>query len=84
MLPPPPKADLSKFLLSPMPGTLISIEVKEGERVEEGQALAVLEAMKMQNVLRAPKTCTVKKLFRGQKDVGSSVKVDEQIMEFEE
>lgn len=48
----PPKIDTSRSLLSPMPGTLISVSVKPGQRVEEGQAVAVIEAMKMQSKLR--------------------------------
>ncbi len=48
--------DTSKFLLSPMPGLLASVAVKEGQEVKAGEALAVVEAMKMENVLRASRT----------------------------
>ena len=46
-------ADMSKFLLSPMPGLLVSITVKPGQVVQAGERLAVIEAMKMENVLTA-------------------------------
>ncbi|MGG6496899.1 UNVERIFIED_CONTAM: biotin/lipoyl-binding protein, partial [Bacteroidetes bacterium 56_B9] len=45
--------DLSKFLIAPMPGLLVRLDVKVGDKVEAGQALAVVEAMKMENILRA-------------------------------
>ena len=72
--------DLSKFLLSPMPGLLVSVAVAEGDRVEVGQALAVVEAMKMENVLRADSAGTVKALLAA---AGANLSVDEKIMEFE-
>ena len=56
--------DHSKYLQCPMPGQLISLAVKEGEGVEAGQELAVVEAMKMQNILRAPKKTVIKKVDR--------------------
>lgn len=71
--------DLSRFLVSPMPGTLISVGVVDGQVVEEGQQLAVVEAMKMQNVLRAEKKGQVKKIH---KLAGQHLKVDEVIVEF--
>ncbi|CAM9384257.1 unnamed protein product [Chrysoparadoxa australica] len=60
---PPPEEDLSRSLLCPMPGRIVSIAVVEGEVVEQGQELAVIEAMKMQNVLRAVQKGTVAKLY---------------------
>eukprot|EP01038_Epipyxis_sp_PR26KG_P007590 gene7590-10339_t len=75
------KKDVSKFLLSPMPGTLISCNVIEGQKVEIGQQLAVIEAMKMQNVLRAEKSGIIKSILKSK--AGSSLKVDEVIMTFE-
>jgi len=78
MLPPVVK-DVSQFLLCPMPGTLISVSVKEGQHVEAGQQLAVVEAMKMQNVLRAEKAGIVSKVFS---KAGSNLKVDQAILEF--
>jgi propionyl-CoA carboxylase alpha chain len=75
----PEKKDFSKYLLCPMPGTLISCSVKEGQSVEAGQQLVVVEAMKMQNVLRAERGGVVKSV---KKTVGQSLKVDEVIVEF--
>ena len=49
------KPDTSKFLASPMAGSLVKVHVKEGDRIEAGQALAVVEAMKMQNTIEAEK-----------------------------
>ena len=76
---PPPVRDVSQFLLCPMPGTLISVSVKEGQSVEAGQQLAVVEAMKMQNVLRAEKAGVISKVFAKQ---GAHLKVDQPIVEF--
>jgi propionyl-CoA carboxylase alpha chain len=73
--------DMSKYLLCPMPGQVVRLEVKEGDVVEDGQALAIVEAMKMENVLRAEKKARVKKL---EADVGSVLAVDDVIMEFED
>ncbi|MEQ8332966.1 acetyl/propionyl/methylcrotonyl-CoA carboxylase subunit alpha [Nisaea sp.] len=73
-------ADLSKFLLSPMPGLLVSLAVAEGDAVKAGQELAVVEAMKMENVLRAEKDGTVAKIHAA---AGASLTVDQQIIEFE-
>src|SRR3546814_20974314 len=52
--------DLSKFLICPMPGLLVTLHVGEGDAVEAGQPLATVEAMKMENILRAEKSGTVK------------------------
>lgn len=76
----PEVKDFSKYVVSPMPGTLISCSVKPGQHVEEGQQLVVVEAMKMQNVLKAEKTGVVKAI---KKAVGGALKVDEIIIEFE-
>jgi len=72
--------DTSKLLLCPMPGVLTAISVSEGQTVEAGQTLATVEAMKMENVLRAERQGVVKKI--GAK-VGASLAVDELIMEFD-
>ena len=72
--------DTSKLLLCPMPGLVVRIDVAEGDAVEEGQALAVVEAMKMENVLRAERKGTVAKVNAAQ---GDSLAVDDVIMEFE-
>ena len=72
--------DLSKFLICPMPGLLVSLNVAEGDKVEAGQPLAVIEAMKMENILRAEKSATVKKVNA---KAGDSLAVDAVILELE-
>ena len=72
--------DTSRLLLCPMPGLVVSISVAEGDEVEEGQTLATVEAMKMENTLRAEKRSKVKKINA---KAGDSLAVDEIIMEFE-
>jgi len=72
--------DTSKVLLCPMPGLVVSIAVSEGQAVEEGQALATVEAMKMENILRAERRATVKAIRVAP---GASLKVDDVIMEFD-
>ncbi|HCB77106.1 MAG TPA: acetyl/propionyl-CoA carboxylase subunit alpha [Sphingomonas bacterium] len=72
--------DTSKFLLCPMPGLLTRLEVAEGDRVEAGQPLAVVEAMKMENILRAERAGTVAKVNH---QPGESLAVDAAILEFE-
>ena len=72
--------DTSKVLLSPMPGLLISIAVEKGQKVKAGEELAVVEAMKMENVLRADRDAVVCSLKAG---VGDSLIVDQVIMDFE-
>ena len=71
--------DLSRFVLSPMPGLLVSLLVAPGDRVEAGQAVATIEAMKMENILRAGKSATVKAVVAA---VGDSLAVDQVIVEF--
>ncbi|MDO8287988.1 MAG: acetyl/propionyl/methylcrotonyl-CoA carboxylase subunit alpha [Parvibaculum sp.] len=72
-------ADTSKFLLCPMPGLVKSIAVEEGQDVKVGDTLAVVEAMKMENILRAEKDCKVVKISA---KAGDSLAVDAVIMEF--
>jgi propionyl-CoA carboxylase alpha chain len=72
--------DTSKLLLCPMPGLIVSIAVEVGQEVQEGQALCTVEAMKMENVLRAERRAIVAKLNA---KPGDSLAVDEVIMEFE-
>ncbi len=72
--------DTSKFLLCPMPGLVVKINVSEGDEVQEGQALATVEAMKMENILKAERRGVVKKISAS---AGASLKVDDVIMEFE-
>src|SRR5262245_45333167 len=71
--------DTSKFLLSPMPGLLASVAVSEGQEIKAGEVLAVVEAMKMENVLRATRDGTVKVLHA---KAGDSLHVDQKIIEF--
>ena len=72
--------DTSKFLLCPMPGLVTKIMVEVGDEVQEGQALATVEAMKMENILKAEKKGVVRAVKAA---AGSSLKVDDVIMEFE-
>jgi propionyl-CoA carboxylase alpha chain len=72
--------DMSRFLLCPMPGLVTAIHVEQGARVEAGQPLAVVEAMKMENILRAEKAGTVKAVAA---KPGDSLAVDAVIIEFE-
>ncbi|MEO0670301.1 MAG: acetyl/propionyl/methylcrotonyl-CoA carboxylase subunit alpha [Pseudomonadota bacterium] len=72
--------DTSKMLLCPMPGLVVKLDVAEGDEVQEGQALCTIEAMKMENILRAEKKGTVSKINAG---AGDSLAVDDVIMEFE-
>jgi propionyl-CoA carboxylase alpha chain len=71
--------DLSRFLLSPMPGLLVSIAVKPGQEVKAGEPLAVVEAMKMENVLKAPQDGKVAVVHA---NAGDSLAVDQKILEF--
>jgi propionyl-CoA carboxylase alpha chain len=73
-------ADTSKMLLCPMPGVVVSIAVEAGQEVQEGQVLATVEAMKMENVLRAERKATVSRIVAA---AGESLAVDAVIMEFE-
>lgn len=72
--------DLSKFLICPMPGLLVTLNVAEGDKVEAGQPLAVIEAMKMENILRAEKSGVVKTVNAA---AGESLAVDAIILELE-
>ena len=72
--------DLSRLLLAPMPGLLTKLDVAVGDKVEPGQPVAVMEAMKMENILRAPKAARVKATPA---KAGDSLAVDQVIVEFE-
>jgi propionyl-CoA carboxylase alpha chain len=72
--------DTSKLLLCPMPGLIVKVDVEVGDEVQEGQALCTVEAMKMENILRAEKTTVVTKINAA---AGDSLAVDDVIMEFE-
>ena len=73
------KTDTGKKLLCPMPGLVISIDVSEGQEVKVGETLAVVEAMKMQNVLRAERDGVVKTIHA---KAGATLAVDAPILEF--
>jgi propionyl-CoA carboxylase alpha chain len=72
--------DLSRFLLSPMPGLLASLAVKAGQEVKIGQELCVVEAMKMENLLRAERDGRIGVIHA---KPGDSLAVDQAILEFE-
>ena len=76
---PPAVVDTSEFVLSPMPGTLISYSVKEGDQVEMGQELCIVEAMKMQNIIRSPRSGVIGTL---RIKAGSSLMADQIILDF--
>ena len=73
--------DLSKFLLAPMPGKIVSINVKDGQKVKSGENLLVLEAMKMENLITASKDTKIKKINVKSND---AVEVDQILIEFDE
>jgi len=73
--------DMSKFLLSPMPGLLIKVCVDEGQEVKAGEELVVVEAMKMENSLRASKDLKIKSILGSE---GDNLSVDQKILEFED
>jgi propionyl-CoA carboxylase alpha chain len=79
LMPYKPPPDTSKFLLSPMPGLLVDVTVKPGQAVQAGERLAVIEAMKMENILTATQDATVARVLAGK---GESLSVDQPIIEF--
>ncbi len=79
LMPFKPPVDMSKFLLSPMPGLLAQIAVQPGQAVQAGERLAVIEAMKMENILTAAQDGTVAEVLAAQ---GESLAVDQPIVRF--
>jgi propionyl-CoA carboxylase alpha chain len=79
-LPEKEKPDLSKLIISPMPGLVVSVDVEVGQEVQEGEAVCIVEAMKMQNIIRAEANGTVKAINVAG---GDSVAADEIMVEFE-
>lgn len=79
-LPEKEKPDLSKMIISPMPGLVVSVDVETGQEVQEGEAVCIVEAMKMQNIIRAETTGTVKAINVA---AGDSVAADEVMVEFD-
>ena len=80
LMPVKARPDMSKFLLSPMPGLLVDIAVKAGQAVRAGERLAVIEAMKMENILIASQDGVVSAVKAAK---GESLAVDQVIMEFQ-
>jgi propionyl-CoA carboxylase alpha chain len=78
-LPPKKAADTSKMVLSPMPGLVVTLDVAVGQEVRAGEAVAVIEAMKMQNIIRAERDGVVKAVNA---KAGDSVAADEVLVEF--
>ena len=74
------KEDTSKYLMAPMPGLLVSIIVKENQVLEENQPLAIIEAMKMENIIKSEKKVKIKKINC---KAGDSLEVDQIILEFD-
>jgi propionyl-CoA carboxylase alpha chain len=72
--------DLSRYVLSPMPGLLVEVSVQPGQKVQAGERVAVIEAMKMENVLFATQDGVVKSVVASK---GESLTVDQMIVEFE-
>ena len=79
MMPFKAPADMSKFLLSPMPGLLVDVAVKPGQTVQAGERLAVIEAMKMENILTATQDGVVGEVLATK---GESLAVDQPILSF--
>jgi len=79
LMPYKPPADMSRFVLSPMPGLLVEVCVNQGQKVQAGERVAVIEAMKMENVLFAAQDGVVKSV---QATKGDSLSVDQVIVEF--
>jgi propionyl-CoA carboxylase alpha chain len=73
-------ADTSKLLLCPMPGLIVSVNVAVGDEIQDGQTLCTVEAMKMENILKAERKGIVSKINA---KAGDSLAVDDVIMEFE-
>ena len=74
-------ADLSKYLLAPMPGKIVSVNVKNGQKIKSGESLLILEAMKMENLITATKDVKIKKINVKAND---TVEVDQILIEFDE
>ena len=80
LLPVKEKADTAKLVISPMPGLIVTVDVETGQEVKAGEALLVVEAMKMENVIRAEKDGVIKSI---NVEPGASVAADELMIEFE-
>ena len=79
MLPPKKAADTAKLVISPMPGLVVTLDVEAGQSVRSGEQVAIIEAMKMQNIIRAERDGVVKAVLV---TAGASVAADEVLIEF--
>lgn len=79
-MPPPKTIDYAKSVLSPMPGAIVSIGVEVGQTVTDGQELIIIEAMKMQNIIKSQAEGKIKKIHI---KAGDSVAVEQLLIEFE-
>jgi propionyl-CoA carboxylase alpha chain len=79
MLPPKKAADTAKLVISPMPGLVVTLDVEAGQSVRSGEQVAIIEAMKMQNIIRAERDGVVKAVLVA---AGASVAADEVLIEF--
>ena len=77
---PPVKIDYAKSIISPMPGAIVSVAVELGQTIVDGQELCVIEAMKMQNVIKSARDGKIKKITI---HPGDNVAVDQVLLEFE-
>lgn len=79
-MPEPKKIDFAKSIISPMPGAIVQVNVKPGDKIVDGQVLLIIEAMKMQNVIKSERDGVVSKVNI---KAGDSVAVDELLIELE-
>ncbi len=79
-MPEPKFEDLSKMLISPMPGLIKNISVEQGQKIKKGEQIVIIEAMKMENILKSEKDCLIKEILVKE---GDSVSADEIIINFE-
>ena len=79
-MPEPKYEDLSKKLISPMPGLIKDISVKQGQKIKKGEQIVIIEAMKMENILKSEKDCLIKEILVKE---GDSVSADEILINFE-
>ena len=79
-MPEPKYEDLSKMLISPMPGLIKNISVEKGQKIKKGEQIVIIEAMKMENILKSEKDCLIKEILVKE---GDSVSADEILINFE-
>ena len=79
-MPEPKLEDLSKMLISPMPGLIKNISVEQGQKIKKGEQIVIIEAMKMENILKSEKDCLIKEILVKE---GDSVSADEILINFE-